>query len=124
MQTNPAHVNQIPDAVIWKALNNLVHRFDLKEKEARTLMGEMPRSTYTTGKSKLNRDQKERVSYLLGIYKALRILFADSEQAMSWINRKNNLSPFNGMTPKQYMLEGSLVRLADVRNFLDFWRGH
>jgi len=124
MQTNSAHVNQISDAIVWKALNNLVQRFNLKEKEVRILMGEMPRSTYTTGTSKLNRDQKERVSYLLGIYKSLRILFDDSEQAMSWINRENALPPFNGMTPKQYMLEGSLVRLADVRNFLDFWRGY
>ena len=124
MQTNMAQTNQIPDAIVWKSLNNLVHRFRLKEKEARILMGEMPRSTYTTGKATLNRDQKERVSYLLGIYKSLHILFDDGVQAMSWIERENNLPPFNGMTPKEYMLEGSIVRLSDVRKFLDFWRGY
>jgi len=87
-------------------------------------MGDMPRSTYTTQKAKLNRDQKERVSYLLGIYKSLRILFDDAEQARTWINRQNTLPPFNGLTPKEYMLEGGIVRLADVRRFLDFWRGY
>ncbi len=118
----------ISDKIAWKSLQNLVERFRFKEEEGRVLMGEMPRSTYFKGlnehEGKLNRDQKERISYLLGIYKDLRILFTDSQQALTWIERGNQLAPFNGMTPKQYMLEGSLVRLADVRRFLDFWRGY
>lgn len=124
MKINTSPINTISDAVIWKSLITIVNRFDLKESEARILMGDMPRSTYTSHRSKLNRDQKERVSYLLGIYKSLRILFDDGEQARTWINRQNKLPPFNGMTPKEYMLEGGLVRLADVRKFLDFWRGY
>lgn len=118
----------IDNEVVWKSLATLVKRFDFKEKEALILMGDMPRSTYTTGiKNKsinLDRDKKERVSYLLGIYKALRILFDDSSQALSWIKRENSLPPFNGKTPKEYMLEGSIVRLAEVRKFLDYWRGY
>ena len=110
--------------MVWKSLTNIVARFDFKEIEARILMGDMPRSTYTSHKAKLNRDQKERVSYLLEIYKSLRILFEDGEQARTWINRKNTLPPFNGLTPKEYMLEGGMTRLADVRKFLDFWRGY
>lgn len=117
-------MHTISDEVVWKSLAHLVERFDLKEGEARILMGDMPRSTYTTQKAKLNRDQKERVSYLLGIYKSLRILFDDAEQARTWINRKNTLPPFNGLTPKEYMLEGGMIRLAEVRKFLDFWRGY
>jgi len=124
MQTQINQINAIPDEVVWSSLANLVSRFDLKESEARVLMGDMPRSTYTAGKAKLNRDQKERVSWLLGIYKSLRILFNDGEQARTWINRENSLPPFNGMTPKAYMLEGSMIRLAEVRRFLDFWRGY
>lgn len=118
----------ISDKVAWKSLQNLVERFNFNEEEGRILMGEMPRSTYFRGlkanEGKLNRDQKERISYLLGVYKALRILFTDSHQALTWIERENELAPFNGITPKQYMLEGSLVRLAEVRRFLDFWRGY
>ena len=118
----------IDNQVVWKSLAMLVKRFDFKEKEALVLMGDMPRSTFTTGiknqSIKLDRDKKERVSYLLGIYKALRLLFDDSSQALSWINRENALPPFNGKTPKEYMLEGSIVRLAEVRKFLDYWRGY
>lgn len=120
-------IRNISDSVAWKSLQNLVDRFDLAPEEGAILMGDMPRSTYFKGikdhEGKLNRDQKERISYLLGIYKALRILFTDSRQALTWIERENSLPPFNGMTPKQYMLEGSIVRLAEVRRFLDYWRG-
>lgn len=124
MQPNTKALHNIPDAVVWNSLINLVVRFDLKESEARILMGDMPRSTYTSHKAKLTRDQKERVSYLLGIYKSLRILFEDGEQARTWIHRKNELPPFKGLTPKEYMLEGGMIRLAEVRKFLDFWRGY
>ena len=124
MHINTNKINAIPDEVVWNSLTNIVNRFDFKESEARILMGDMPRSTYTSHRAKLNRDQKERVSYLLGIYKSLRILFDDEVQARTWINRTNTLPPFNGVTPKEYMLEGGLVRLAEVRKFLDFWRGY
>lgn len=120
MQTNTSSLQNIPDEVVWKSLINLVARFDLKENEACILIGDMARSTYTS--HKLSREQKERVSYLLGIYKSLRILFEDEEQARTWIHRKNHLAPFNGITPKEYMLEGGMVRLAKVRTFLNVWK--
>ena len=118
----------ISKEVIWKSFSNLVQRFDFKEREALILLGDMPRSSYMKGMSEgstnLDRDKRDRVSYLLGIYKGLRLLFDDSTQAVTWINRENSLPPFNGMTPKEYMLEGGVVRLAEVRQFLDFWRGY
>lgn len=128
MNIPQTHPKKISDKVAWKSLQNLMQRFNFSEQEARILLGDMPRSTYFKGLSqhegKLNRDQKERISYLLGIYKDLRILFTDSQQAMTWIIRENQLFPFNGLTPKDYMLQGSMVRMAEVRRFLDFWRGY
>jgi hypothetical protein len=123
-----ASPESIPEAVAWKSLKNVIEKFNFNEREATLLMGNLPRATYYKGISKfegrLNRDSIDRISFLLGIYKNLRILFTDSNQAMSWINRPNTLPPFNGMTPKDYMMEGSLIRLSDVRRFLDFWRGY
>lgn len=125
--SDPQKNAPISSGIAWKSLENLIARFNLNEEEGLRLMGDIPRSTYYKGlksrNSKLNRDQLERISYLLGIYKGLCILFTDSAQAMSWINRANSLSPFNGKTPKEFMMEGSIVRLAEVRQFIDFWRG-
>lgn len=115
------------EVAAWKSLEHLVQRFHLNEEEVLCLMGEIPRSTYYKGIKThivhLTRDQLERISYLLGIYKGLRILFTDSAQALTWINRPNTLAPFYGKTPKEYMMEGSIVRLAEVRRYIDFWRG-
>lgn len=123
----PHHAAAISHRVAWKSLSKLIQHFHLNEEEACCLMGDMPRSTYYKGlkthEGKLTRDQLERISYLLGIYKALRILFADTEQAMTWIDRPNTLPPFNGVTPRMYMLQGNMVRLAEVRRCLDYWRG-
>lgn len=118
----------ISDKIAWKAFQNIIKRFDLDEQEGITLLGDIPRSSYYKGihkhEGRLSRDEKDRISLLLGIYKDLRILFSDSQQAMSWISRKNKLPPFNGLTPKEYLMEGSLIRISEVRRFLDFWRGY
>ena len=128
MQTLAHSMKNIPDSVVWKSFAHLLQKFNFVEEEGMVLLGDFPRPSYYKGIKKheghLSRDEKERVSLLLGIYKDLRILFVDSAQAMSWINRPNTLPPFNGTTPRAYLLEGSLMRLAEVRRFLDFWRGY
>lgn len=128
MAIQVSQYNKISDATAWNSLENIIKKFHLTASEAIILMGDIPQSSYYSGIKKhigrLTRDQKERISFLLGIYKALRILFIDSAQAMSWINRNNQLPPFNGRTPKDYMLGGSILDLAAVRRFLDFWREH
>jgi len=111
----------------WKALPELAKRFHFTEANMLVLMGDMPRATYRKGvqlhTTRLNRDQLDRVSYLLGIMKALRILYVDSLQAYGWIDRANSLPPFNGMTPRQFLMDGSLRHLSDTRRMLDAWRG-
>ncbi|WP_320821794.1 antitoxin Xre-like helix-turn-helix domain-containing protein [Reinekea sp.] len=120
--TNDAKVH-----AAWKALPELAKRFQFTEANMLVLMGDMPRATYRKGvqlhTTRLNRDQLDRVSYLLGIMKALRILYVDSLQAYGWIDRANSLPPFNGMAPRQYLLDGSLRHLSDTRRMLDAWRG-
>lgn len=128
MKTSAELALTISDAVAWKSLAHLISRFNFNEHEGQIILGGMPRASYYKGlkqhQGKLTRDNKERISLLLGIYKALRILFIDSKQALSWIDRNNTLAPFNGMTPRAFIMEGSLIRLFEVRKFLDFWRGY
>jgi hypothetical protein len=72
---------------------------------------------------KVSRDVRDRVSLLLGIYKGLRVLFEDSQQATTWIDRANTLPPFNGRRPRELMTSGDFMALASVRRFIDYWRG-
>lgn len=61
----------------------------------------------------------ERVSYVLGIYHALHILFPNQHQADGWIRRPNTSAPFKGSTAISLMCSGSLNDLAIVREYLD-----
>ncbi|KZY87684.1 hypothetical protein A3742_26890, partial [Oleiphilus sp. HI0071] len=95
--------------------------------EQKILLGGIPDSTYAKYKKlpevKLPHDMLERISYVLGIYKALRILFPTLGQAAQWVKKENSTMPFNGRSALEYMLAGRVVDLADVRRYLDWARG-
>jgi hypothetical protein len=70
-------------------------------------------------KAKLSRDFLERASYILGIYRALQILFPDKECSDQWLHSPNDNPMFGGSAPMEKMLGGFVVDLAAVREFLD-----
>jgi len=95
--------------------------------DQRILLGQVARTTYYKYKAlpevALPHDTLERISYILGIYKALRILFPTEQQANAWVHRTNTAPLFNGRTAMQKMLAGHVADLADVRRYLDAQRG-
>lgn len=99
----------------------------LSASQEQVLLGQPPRSTFYMWKKRqtavLSRDTLERISYILGIYKALHILLPHDEAADSWIWRENAAAPFNGARALDYMLRGNVSDLADVRRYLDAERG-
>lgn len=70
-------------------------------------------------KAKLTRDCLERASYILGINRALQILFPDEAQSDQWIHVANDNPLFDGSAPVDKMLGGLVVDLAVVREHLD-----
>jgi len=99
----------------------------LNTAEQLILLGGPSRSAFFAWKKApavaLSKDTMERVSYLLGIWKALRILIPDDRQALAWV-KKPNLNPlFDGKPPLERMLQGRILDLADVRRMLDARRG-
>jgi len=67
-------------------------------------------------------DTLERISYLLGIYKALRILLPGEEAAHAWIKKPNKAPLFGGKPALDRMLKG-VGDLYVVRQYLDAQRG-
>jgi hypothetical protein len=65
----------------------------------------------------------ERLSYILGIYKALQILLPDEAAADAWIRQPNDAAPFGGRTALERMLSGHVADLYEVRRYLDAERG-
>ncbi|HLW11061.1 MAG TPA: MbcA/ParS/Xre antitoxin family protein [Casimicrobiaceae bacterium] len=95
--------------------------------EARRILGDPPRSTFflwkRTGEGQLSRDTLERVSYILGIYKALQILLPEADAADAWIRKSNSAPLFGGRSALDRMLSGNVADLYVVRQYLDAARG-
>ena len=99
----------------------------LSAAETRTLLGTPPESTFYKWKSgrvgAVSRDVLERISYVLGIYKALQILLPDPEAADGWVKRPNAAPLFGGRPALERMLSGNVGDLYLVRQYLDAQRG-
>lgn len=131
MPATQAQSQHDPKRVASAALQvffSLSNRWGLQAKEERILLGDPAESTFFNWKadksaSKLSRDTLDRISYLMGIQKALNILLPTSRAADEWIKKPNNAPLFGGDTALNRMLGGSLTDLADVRRYLDAQRG-
>ena len=118
---DPAEV----DAVALKAFFNLASEWNLRRDEQVTLLGGPSARTFyrwRAGKvSGLPKDTLERISVLLGIYKAINILLPVRERAAAWVKRPNKA--FEGESALEVMLHGRVDNLYQVRRYLDAWRG-
>lgn len=119
-----------PLKVQGAALNaffNIAKLWHLNTHEEQILLGNPPRSTFFKWKRErqghLSQDTLERISYLMGIYKALCILLPSEEAANTWPKKANQAPLFNGQSALDKMLGGRVVDLADVRRYLDAERG-
>ena len=99
----------------------------LSTAQQRVLLGNPPPSTYFKWKKSqegaLPRDALERISYILGIYKALQILLPDPARADRWISEPNTAPLFGGRSALDRMLGGNVSDLFVVRQYLDAQRG-
>ena len=131
---NPVHVR--PDAsreavaagaAGLRAFVRIAQLWRLSIPEQLALLGIASRSTYFKWRRdahpKLPRDTLERLSYLLGIYKALQLLLPDTRAADEWIRRPNNAPLFGGRSALERMLSGNVSDLYTVREYLDAQRG-
>lgn len=75
------------------------------------------------GEARLSHDTVERISYVLGIYKALQILLPDPQAADTWVKRPNRNPLFGGRAPLERMAAGNVADLYVVRQHLDAQRG-
>ena len=119
----------VPDttAPALRAFFRMAEAWNLRVAEQRKLLGEPPESTFYKWKRQkggaLDRDTLERISYLLGIWKSLQILFPDPAQADAWLSKPNQAPLFGGQSALQRMLSGNVADLYVVRQYLDAQRG-
>lgn len=123
----------------WVARRNAVglrealaigERWQLNQEQLGRLLGTVPRTLQRwrrqveqSGRLELSTDTVERLSYLLGISKALTILLPTPENRSRWLRHGNADPLFNGQAPLARMLSGQVADLYVVRRYLDGARG-
>ena len=130
---DPAHVRQPASneaaaaAAGLRAFVRIAQLWSLSIPEQLALLGIASRSTYFKWRKdphpRLPRDTLERLSYLLGIYKALQLLLPDTRAADEWLRRPNEAPLFGGRSALERMLSGNVSDLYTVREYLDAQRG-
>jgi uncharacterized protein (DUF2384 family) len=110
-----------------RAFTRISELWKLTVAEQLRLLGLSSRSTFFKLRKdtapRLSHDTLERLSYLLGIYKALQILLPDPAAADAWIRRPNDAPPFAGQSALERMLSGNVADLYLVRQYVDAQRG-
>ncbi|MEO8216260.1 MAG: antitoxin Xre/MbcA/ParS toxin-binding domain-containing protein [Acidobacteriota bacterium] len=113
-----------PSAV--RAFFNIVARWNIRDGDARVLLGGISNGPYYEMKKKpdrvLDTDRLLRISYLIGIFKALNILHS-RKLADAWVLLPNSNRIFGRRSPLEYMLNGGLPAMQTVRRLLDARRG-
>ena len=120
----PSPITDEEAEAMFRACVNLFRLWRLSDNDAAVLL-DLPARTFARWKTgaigRIGRDQKARLSNIMGIHKALRIIFREPDRAYGWIRASN--SAFGGRSAIDVMLSGELTDLMRVRRYLDAERG-
>jgi Protein of unknown function (DUF2384) len=120
----PEPITQDEAGAMFRAALNLFGKWDLTDEQAATLL-DMPVRSFrrwkAEGPGRVSRDGAARLSNLMGIHKALRIIFSEAQRGYGWITSSN--AAFAGSSALDVMLGGELTDIMRVRRYLDAERG-
>lgn len=106
-----------------RAFFGIANAWSLDEREQMQLLGISSRSTLQSWKagriSKVRADTIERISYILGIFRAINTLLPDERRADAWLRAPNKAPLFGGRSALDRMTAGRVGNLYVVRQYLD-----
>jgi len=121
---SPDPITDEEAAAMFRAALNLFRLWGVTDDQAATIL-DLNKRTFARWKAgdlgRIGRDGKARLSNLIGIHKALRIVFRDAARSYEWIKAPN--TAFDGCSALAVMLGGELTDLMRVRRYLDAERG-
>lgn len=100
-------------------------KWQLSQEKVGELLGGVPRSTLyklKTAAGMLRQDELTRISYIVGIYKALHILLPE-DWANRWMTQPNDNILFGGQAPVDFAIRNGIPGLQQIRSLLDAARG-
>jgi Protein of unknown function (DUF2384) len=123
--TSNAERKRLSPAAI-RTFFKIMEHWKIRDEDARGLLGGISNGRFYEIKKNrdgvLDTDRLTRISYLIGIFKALNILYSD-KLADKWVQLPNSNRIFAGQTPLAYMVKGGQSGMQTVRRLLDARRG-
>jgi hypothetical protein len=107
------------------AFFSLASHWKLRDEDARALLGGISNGSFYQLKrapKTLDQDKLTRISLLVGMFKALNMLYS-IKLADAWVQRPNTNPIFGGESPLAHMLKGGVPSMIRVRQLLDARRG-
>jgi hypothetical protein len=112
--------------VAIRAFFRLASHWKLRDEDTRGLIGGISNGSFYQLKRSsartLDQDKLTRLSLLVGIFKALNILYS-TKLADAWVQLPNSNPIFGDQSPLTYMLKGGVPSMLRVRQLLDARRG-
>jgi hypothetical protein len=110
---------------------NIAAEWGLSERDRLAVLGQPGRSTYHAWLAKANAgrsltlplDTLVRISAVLGVYKAVKLIFVREGDDVAWLRAPNSGPLFAGRAPLDLITSGAQDAILDVRRYLDAWRG-
>jgi uncharacterized protein (DUF2384 family) len=120
----PEPITQDEGAAMFRAVITLFGKWSITDDQA-AILTDMPVRSFrrwkAEGPGRISRDGLARLSNLMGIHKALRIIFQEQQRGYDWIKAPN--AAFGGECALAVMLGGELTDIMRVRRYLDAERG-
>ena len=112
--------------VALKGFVGICREWDCTEEEMMQLLGGVSRSTLAKYETlpyvTLSQDTLERISYILGIYESLRVMYPTAERANRRVRLETSEPPFLGASALDFMAQGSMKHLMETRRYFDVKR--
>lgn len=109
--------------VALKGFFGICREWGCTQEEMMLLLGGVPQSTLaqyqTLPHVKLSQDTLERISYILGIYESLRVMYPTAERANRRVRLETSEPPFLGASALDFMAQGSMKHLMETRRYFD-----
>lgn len=126
-QEPAAKTDKERDLVIIRAAFNILDKWQCTPEQQQNILQISKAAFYKyrseTGSISLSKDQKERISYLLNMHAALRIVFDNPANVYGFMRMANHNPYFNGETPLNLISSGHFGTLYEVAKRIDALRG-
>ncbi|MGX1201156.1 MbcA/ParS/Xre antitoxin family protein [Marinobacter sp. MBR-105] len=106
---------------------NILDKWGCTPDQAQAIL-RIPKATFykyrkEPAKARLDDDQLARLSYLLHIHQALRIVFSNPDNVYGFMTKANHNPFFNGRSPLEVISSGQFSDLYETYKRIDVLRG-